>query len=521
MAIRLPLYTQFSENGAANIYQADQAYLDEIYAVNGYAYGVDPSVKIEVNTANGTLLANQPFVDTYYIAGEYTTRVDRFSTEAETPNVSMVTDNYSRIRVVYESVTLPTGDANNLQYPVYLYDDGGGKLQLRAMSVTDFVDTFVTPCLAQFGVGGTGSQQSGTYFLTTSATPANAVLVSSTPAAVNSVADVTAYTAGGIAEVRKQTNDVNYYVAKVFYDDENAAFANVVERMPMYFDAGTEQLVAFNPVSWGNLIRPFLRYYLAGGGGDDTYKLSYNIDGADGIAAGPLYVDERVVPTGTGYNQRFVNANDYRTQEFPTGGSVVVSGSQKQFKIYQGPAGGSSTSVDNFPSLPLNGWGTETVEIYQALPGSIAQAFSRITITNQFTANSRIRILGQSGTSLAIAPDNEADINISGYTNPTIEVRYVQTTPSVTGLNSYDESTHPTDADTSSTWYTLSNGGGSKQFDWMAEDQNLGSQAPALVSASSVYFEIRVTESGLPTVTRTSASQAIALEAIVSDSAPQ
>lgn len=318
------------------IYEMTDAAIDAVHAFAPYAYANNssgPSAKLEVNTTNGTQMPGQPFTDTYYIAGAYTTRVDRFSTEAETPNISMVTNNYSRIRIVYDSVSLPTTDTNNLQYPLYLYTVGGVE-QLRAMSRQDFIDTFVIPALDAMTIwdAATTNAQAGTYFLTTSASPANATLVSPTPVAVNSVADVAAYTSSGIPEAQTQTINTNYYLAQINYAPNtysvyDATLGNY--DLPLYFDAGTETIKQHTSTTWANLIGPFLRYYLATPG--TGYTINYNL--SSGNQRGTTFTDTRVVPTGTGYTTRFVNANDYRTQEFPTGTATTIAENTKRFYI--------------------------------------------------------------------------------------------------------------------------------------------------------------------------------------------
>jgi hypothetical protein len=338
MAVRRPIYLTdpFGGTGIYEIYEFTDPYMTDIVEFAGYAHAQNPGVQMEVGGTNGTQLANQNFTDTYYVAGSYTTRVDRYSTEAETPNISMVTDTYSLLREVRYSGSLDMSDTNNLKFPLYITDDGN----LRAMTAEDFIDTFVLPALPSFGGGGVSLAKGGTYFLTTSTSPANATLVSATPAAVNSVANVAAYSSGGIPETSKQTIDTNYYLAKVDYDI--TLYDPMEAVLPVYFDAGTETIRQHTLTSWVNLISPFLQYYTAN---DPTYKLSYNVDGPDGAAAGTQFVDERVVPTGTGYTTRFVNANDYRTQEFPTGTATTVSGSGKQFKIHQGEITGETEVV--------------------------------------------------------------------------------------------------------------------------------------------------------------------------------
>jgi len=331
MAIRRPVYL-FADTTLtpvrSDIYEYNDSFMADILSFSSYVHAQDPGSKLEVNTSNGTVMPNQGFTDTYYIAGASTTRVERFSTAAETPNVSMLTDIYNRIRIVNNQGTLPTTDANNLEYPLYLDDQT--PRQLRTMTRQDFMDTFVTPALDNW-LGTVANEQGGTYFLTTSANPANATIVGSVPAAVNSVANINAYSSGGIGEAVKQTTDINYWLAKVDYSEID--FDPMEDSLPMYFDAGTETIRMHTLASWTALLGPFLRYYL--GGGSPTHTISYNINGS-GTTQGSIFTDSRRTPTGTGYTTRFVNANDYRTQEFPTGTESTIAGTEKRLKMQIG-----------------------------------------------------------------------------------------------------------------------------------------------------------------------------------------
>lgn len=374
MAVRTPLLLDAPDGEPQfQIFEMGATDISNIHAFAPYAYGNNssgPSAKLEVNTANGTLMSGQPFVDTYYIAGAYTTRVDRFSTEAETPNISMSTDNYNRLRVVYDSVSLPTGDTNNLQYPLYLWNDGT-TTQLRTMSNQDFIDTFVTPALSALDIwsASTTNQQQGTYFLTTSASPSNATLVSATPVAVNSEANIAAYTSGGIPEAQKQTLDTNYYLAQVNYAPTSyAVWDSDIGRydLPLYYDAGTENIRQHTATTWANLLGPFLRYYLAtsGSGYDIIYSLS------SGNQRGSTYTDTRVTPTGTGYTTRYVNTNDYRTQEFPTGTASTISANTKRFYIDRGGVPSYGASVNPTGSVDEGQVVTFTLTTTNVLDGT-------------------------------------------------------------------------------------------------------------------------------------------------------
>tara|TARA_R110000744_G_scaffold109441_5_gene206818 strand:+ start:4323 stop:6503 length:2181 start_codon:yes stop_codon:yes gene_type:complete len=328
MAIRRPLYVYAEPTGVpvtSQLYEYPDAEMTEIITFAGYVHAQNPALTLEVNTTNGVEMPNQAFSDTYYIAGASTTDVTNYDTAGETPNISMVTDVYNRIRIIDNQGSLPTTDANNLEYPLYLNSDS--PRQLRAMTRLDFIDTFVTPALPQFSeAAGTVASNGGSYFLTNSNTPANASIVGSVPVAINSVADVSAYTSGGIGEVQKQTVDVNYWLAKV--DFPIASYDPTDITLPMYFDAGTETIKQHTSATWTALLGPFLRYYL--GGGSPAHAISYSINGG-GTTQGVVYTDSRRDGTST-YNTRFVNANDYRTQEFPAGAESTVAGSEKRLK---------------------------------------------------------------------------------------------------------------------------------------------------------------------------------------------
>ena len=355
MTVRSPLFLSDS-SGTNQIAEGDATYMTSLHEFAGYAFAQNPNPYIEINGSNGSAIPGQPFVDTYWIAGAYSTRVDRFATEAETANISMSTDNYSRIREVTDTVAAPSGDANAHEYPLYLYNPDGEdgediNTHLRSMTLTDFYDTFVSPVLTQFGGGGTTKDKGGTYFMTTSASPSNATLVSSTPAAINSVADLTAYSASQIPETLKQTTDTNYYIAKVDYAAAN--YPEVYDQLPIYWDFTNGQIKAHTPASWSTLMNKFLRYYLSSNHSAGTYRLSYNVDGSNGVLNGTQFIDERRTPDGSAgaggnYQQRYVNTNDYRTQEFPTGTTSVVS--TKSFKIYQGQV--EEASLEGTNALP-------------------------------------------------------------------------------------------------------------------------------------------------------------------------
>ena len=347
MAVRTPIRAQTDTTIIPNqtqLYEYGSDLVEDITEFAGWVHSQQPSTELRTTGGAGTLLANQAFSDTYYVAGAYTTRVDRYSTAAETPNIVLTTDTYSRIREIDNTGSQPTGDSNNFQFPLYLDSQG----RLRAMSRQDFMDTFVTPAIPDIVNGGTGTAQGGTYFMTTSATPTGGTIVSSTPAATNSVSNLAAYSGSGIPEAIKQTTDTNYYIARVEYIDDDY-FISSSDSLPIYFDAGTETIKVHSSESWRDLLGPFLRYYI---GSDPQYKISYNINGS-GTTRGTSYADTRRTPSGTNRATRFVNANDYRTQEFPTGTTGTVAGTGKTLKMVVGSSS-ATYSLSSNPATNVN-----------------------------------------------------------------------------------------------------------------------------------------------------------------------
>jgi hypothetical protein len=329
MAVRTPCYLDVNTPYIQEYVTAD---MEDIAEIISDWHGSNPAVKLEVGGTNGILLPNQNFTDTYYAAGDATAQAGSYVSEALTPDVELKIDYYNNIRIVNNYSPLPTTDANNLEYPVYLDSNNN----LRAMTRQDFIDTFVLPALNTIALNDYSNQTSGgQYFLHTATSLAYATRVSATPVANDSIANVSAYTANGIPETKIQTIATPYYLYKNTPDFADGDSGFMWQRMPLYFDAGTETLRMHSLDSMGTLISPFLRYYL--GGGDSNYTIDYNIDGA-GTTQGEVFQNTILSPTGTGYNTRLDGAT-YRTQKFPTGTSTAtVSDNDKRLKFTFGVA---------------------------------------------------------------------------------------------------------------------------------------------------------------------------------------
>ena len=262
-------------------------------------YGLSPSVTLSVVASAGNLAG---MTDTRLQAGASTTDVTNFDTEAETPNVSTVTVSYDKISQTYDTSEAAWTDAT-YAYPLY-YDNG----DLREMSVADFADTFIYPAIDTLTTGSTGTAQAGTYHISTSSSVAGSTLVSATPVYVDTRANAAAYTANGIPETQDQpTTITNYYLHRI-----NSAAEGSYELPITYTKSGTN-LHQSPTATFQDALQTMMRYYAAEITGT---KISYSINGT-GNNRGSAMTDTKL--NSSTYLQRYVNTNDYRTQEVPSG----------------------------------------------------------------------------------------------------------------------------------------------------------------------------------------------------------
>ena len=298
MAIRTPLKID-----STNLKEMSTANRDNIIARMVQLYLTTPSVNLSVVANSGSLDA---ITDTRMQAGASTTDVTNFDSAGETPNVSTVTVTYDKITSANSSVSA-AADTNNIRFPVY--SDSGN---VKAMTLTDMYDSFVS--LATSGAS-TLLPASQPYKIHTSTTvPTGYTLVSSTAVFSDTRANVGAYTAAGIGETRDQPTTIsNYYLHKK--TGSLAAYTN----LPLYIDSN-QNLKEYTTAEFDAVLNEVIRYasvHLT------SNKLRFYIGGS-GTTCGTGMANTKLNGSGN-YQTRFVNANDYRTQEFPNGSAVTVA----------------------------------------------------------------------------------------------------------------------------------------------------------------------------------------------------
>ena len=304
MAVRKPLYEV-----SGNLQEMDTTMVDEIIARTVYQYSLSPSVALSVVGSGGNIGS---ITDTRKQAGSYSTGTTGYPSEATTAEPSTVTVTYDKISSSNASVT-PTSDTGKT-WPVY-YNTSG---QVQAMTLADVKDTFLHPAIDLLASGSLTSSQAGTYHISTSASVAGSTEVSgaSTPIFSDTRADTGAYTAGSIPETLDQPTTVtNYYLHRI--DGVSATYTEP------YFLDGSNNIKEYTTAAFDSLLQEWIRYTAASS--SDGYALSYTLGTtATGNTRGSGIADTILNGSGN-YQQRFVNADDYRAQEFPDGSAVTAN----------------------------------------------------------------------------------------------------------------------------------------------------------------------------------------------------
>ena len=207
MAVRAPLY--FS---GGNLIELSSGEINEWSQKAIYQYSLSPTAVLTVVSSSGANI--DAITDTRLKAGATSQSSTAFVAESSTAEPSTVTVSYDKINFAYTSTDdiSNTSDAGTT-FPVY-YDTSAGAI--RAMNLTDFLDTFVYPAVDLLIVASESSDTGGTYTITSSASAAsNYTKVSSDDTAVftDTRADTSAYSAAGIPETLDQpTTITNYYL---------------------------------------------------------------------------------------------------------------------------------------------------------------------------------------------------------------------------------------------------------------------------------------------------------------------
>jgi hypothetical protein len=309
MTVRTPVYY----NGT-DIVNMTATHITQWKTYIAYLYSTAPTVTVTVVSGSGTL--SPTMADTRLKAGAASTNASAFVAEGTTAEPATVT-------VAYDKITGPTyntslgaqADTSNIAFPAY--KDGNN---IKAMSLTDYVDTFIYATLDAMITASESSATNGTYTIATSSSVTNYTEVSGANTAVflDTRANTSAYTAAGIPETLDQPATITSFFV------QRASFGRVFPSVaPLLVDADgnlNQVDLTSDTTSFNAILKNDIRFYAA----EDTggHKLSYNINGS-GNARGTAMVDTRL--NGAGNYQTRQVSDDYRSQEFPNGSAATIS----------------------------------------------------------------------------------------------------------------------------------------------------------------------------------------------------
>jgi hypothetical protein len=267
-----------------------------------YQYSLNPSVTLAVTAgvADGTLTA--AITDTRQTAGASSTGTADFPDEATTAEPGQVTVTYQRINQTAATVT-PTSDTGRL-WPAYLTATGN----VQSMTLTDVKDTFLHPAIDQLVLASTGTDQGGTYTVSTSSSLAGATLVDANPIYADTRADTTLYSAAEIEETLDQPTTITEYFLHRITGAASGFSA------PLFLTSDGN-LQVYADATFQTYLSEWIRFTAASS--PDNHTIRYNIDGS-GNQRGSTMTDTRLDGTGN-YQTLQVDLDDYRAQEFPNG----------------------------------------------------------------------------------------------------------------------------------------------------------------------------------------------------------
>jgi len=261
-------------------------------------YGQNPSVTLSVVSSGGNL---GELRDRRLAAGSAVNEG-----EAIDP-VYVKTVIYSRISQSVDSSAAAYPDTDNIAYPVYL----DGSNNIKSMTDSDFYDTFVEPAITSLTSSSTGTDQAGTYFVSSSSSVSNASLVSLIPVFTDTTADAEAFASGPLPEDSDQPITINnYYLHQI-----NSSSASSVNALSIDSDYNIRE---YNDSDFDNILQRSVRYAAS--------NLAYNkirYSYFTGNQRGTAMLDTILDSDNSIIREGDAGEYDYARQEVPAGESTV------------------------------------------------------------------------------------------------------------------------------------------------------------------------------------------------------
>lgn len=334
MTVRTPMTSLEDNDGNIQFRELTNNEMDNLLDFIAKLWGESPSVYLTANDT-GNLLDVK--TDTYYLAGNFTSETSDYASEEDTNDTVQSFLGNSKEYYYEEELgsgdTDPVPDTGNLRYPLY-WDDS--TLSFTSMSRTDFYDTFIFPAIQK--ITNSSVIYNGMFIVSTRSSLAGHTKMatdhldyhySDRYANVPGTWDASEISGGNADDY----NQINYHVHSVnSYGSVSAIPTNAFQSHgDLLYNAalgGAEHGIrGYTKTSSASMFQDAMRWAACGLGPDPNYKISYRIIKDDNINLSSYNLKlgsmtDTYYPDQT-FGRRYVGANDYRTQNWPSGTPVV------------------------------------------------------------------------------------------------------------------------------------------------------------------------------------------------------
>ena len=291
-------------------------------------HGRDQGFRLSVVNTNGTLNSMN---DTRKLGGAVS--------NVDSAQAGPVTTNTITFQRILDSVDGDEyiSDTTKIDYPIYFESDGNpSNIKVRAMTDSDFRDTFIRPVINDLVDGTTGNNRQGVYFITQDSTAAG--VLSTVPVFIDTIFDANTY-AGGFAgnlnlpeDSDQPVIEAKYYLGKV-PTDSSLAPLNSSNYFPM---------LRIDPDSGGSGTNSHIRLKEMDSATLDHYLLT------------SLNYTEAF--DSHGYKLRYAidSANDFAGNQV---GTAITDKSLLNQKVFSGYGAGGYAYGDYFQYLPYGALG--------------------------------------------------------------------------------------------------------------------------------------------------------------------
>lgn len=326
MAFRRPLY----QTSAGNFQEWDDATLDFFtYNIIGMSIlgNLDQHDSYITQVSSG---GNVTLNDTRLIAGAGRTSTTGYVGSASTADVSVKTISYDRLSIntsanFATSYAFSVTNTSRLCYGVS--SNSGNDYSIYPFSDQDYIDTFGKR-LSSFR-----KSLNDEYVFHTTNSKTGYTLVSNTPCFSNTEANITNFASGALYEAVDQASTINnYYLFRKTATIGTATdpINNTVHMDNTVSTGDAPAAIYVKPVINSDIINvcKYTAKYVA------SYRVRFRVDtsAVSGVSVMSTAVDTRY--NSSTYRQYFQNADDYRSQEVPSGTRITQNTYNLGIELY-------------------------------------------------------------------------------------------------------------------------------------------------------------------------------------------